>query len=78
MFGNPGTFNYGMFEKAAKISFPLNGKIVPFLFNPQSEAQKLLFKSQCEVQSLQDLALLFEKSQTILKTQAFIMCKRIL
>jgi hypothetical protein len=48
------------------------------LINRQSEAQKLLFKSQCEVQSLQDLALLFEKSQTILKTQAFIMCKRIL
>jgi hypothetical protein len=67
-----------MFEKAAKIRFPPNGKIVPILINPQSEAQKLLFKSQCEVQSLQDLALLFEKSQTILKTQAFIMCKRIL
>ncbi|EFX73915.1 hypothetical protein DAPPUDRAFT_109418 [Daphnia pulex] len=44
MFGNPGAFNYGMFEKAAKTRFPLNGKIVPILINPQSEAQKLLFK----------------------------------
>jgi hypothetical protein len=62
-----------MFEKAAKIRFPPNGKIVSILINPQSEAQKLLFKSQCEVQSLQDLDLFLEKNQTILKTQAFIM-----
>jgi hypothetical protein len=68
----------GCLVKAMKIRFSSEGTFLGKSIHRQSEIDKLLFRNQCEVQSLEELNSLLQKSAKHLKQQAFFNFRRIL